>query len=138
MTIQSLAHVCLKATDLAATETFYCEALGLTKFFNFTRKGKVIGFYLKAANETFVEVFAAEEVTAVGKSVLTHFCLQVGDIRALRAALVEKGYAPRELKMGADGSIQFWMRDPGGMELEFQEYTEKSSQRTGQDVEVNW
>ena len=138
MSIHSLAHVCLKSTDLAATEAFYCEALGFTKMFNFNRKGKVIGFYLTAGNETFVEVFDAAEVDAVGKSVLSHFCLETRDIEGLRASLVARGLAPREMKMGADHTKQFWMKDPNGMDLEFQEYSAASAQRTGQDVEVDW
>ena len=43
-----------------------------------------------------------------------------------------------ELKMGADHTPQFWMKDPNGMDLEFQQYTERSSQFTGRDVEVDW
>ena len=30
------------------------------------------------------------------------------------------------------------MRDPYGMDLEFQQYTERSAQFTGKDVEVDW
>ena len=52
--------------------------------------------------------------------------------------LVDHGYAPGEIKMGADQTAQFWMKDPNGLDVEFQQYNEKSSQRTGQDVEVNW
>jgi len=95
MTIKSVAHVCIKTTDLDATRDFYCGALGMTKLFDFMRK-------------------------------------------ALRQHLVERGYTPREIMMGADNSYQFWMKDPNGMDLEFHEYTDKSSQITGQAVEVNW
>ncbi len=57
MAIKSLAHVCIKTTDLDATADFYCGALGLQRLFDFTRKGKVIGFYMKTGNATFIEVF---------------------------------------------------------------------------------
>ena len=138
MSIQSVAHVCLKTTDLDATDDFYCGALGMKKFFNFTQKGKIIGFYMKASNETFVEVFLADETEKMGKQVLNHFCLQTDSIEDLRKAIIERGYSPNEIKMGADNSPQFWMKDPNGMDLEFQEYAEESSQMTGRDVEVNW
>src|SRR5277367_5575109 len=74
MSIKSLAHVCIKTTDLDATTDFYCGALDMKRLFDFTKKGKVIGFYMKAANETFIEVFLADEAEKIGKQVLNHFC----------------------------------------------------------------
>ena len=115
MSIKSLAHVCLKTTNLDATADFYCGALGMKRIFDFTKKGKIVGFYMKASNETFIEVFLADEVEKIGKQVLSHFCLQTDSIEALRKTLMERGYAPGEIKMGADNSFQFWMKDPNGM-----------------------
>lgn len=138
MAIRSLAHVCIKSTDLDATAGFYCDALGLKRAFNFMRQGKVIGFYMKTANDTFVEVFLADEVEKIARQPLNHFCLETDDIQALRQSLVERGHAPGEVKMGADDAWQFWMKDPNGMDIEFHQYTGKSSQFTGRDVEVNW
>jgi catechol 2,3-dioxygenase-like lactoylglutathione lyase family enzyme len=138
MPIKSVAHVCLKATDLAKASDFYCGALGMKKVFNFTRRGEVIGFYLKASNETFIEVFTAEEVDALGRQCLNHFCLETENIEDLRRDLAVRGYSPGEVKMGADRSFQFWMNDPSGLAIEFQQYTDQSSQRTGQPVEANW
>lgn len=138
MTIKSVAHVCIKTTDLDATRDFYCGALGLEKLFDFMRKGKLIGFYMKTVNSTFVEVFLADEVEKINKQHLNHFCLETDDLAALHQSLVERGYAPKAIIMGADQSPQFWMKDPNGMDVEFQEYTDKSSQLTGQTVEANW
>jgi catechol 2,3-dioxygenase-like lactoylglutathione lyase family enzyme len=138
MPIRSLAHVCIKSTDLNATLKFYCDDLGLKRQFNFMRKGKLIGFYMKAANETFVEAFLADELEKVGKQPLNHFCLETDDIQALRKSLVERGHAPGEIKMGADNAWQFWIKDPSGLDMEFHQYLDNCSQFTGQDVEVNW
>ncbi len=139
MSIKSLAHACLKTTDLERTAAFYCGALGMRKLFNFTRKGAVIGFYLKAEDETFLEVFLTGKTEPTGAAqTLSHFCLQTDFLSELHGKLKDAGYTPREIKMGADNSLQFWMTDPNGLDLEFHEYTERSSQRTGQDVEVNW
>ena len=138
MSIKSLAHLCIKTTDLDATADFYCGALGLTRMFDFTRNGKVIGFYMKTGNETFVEVFLADETTPVDKQVLNHFCLETESLEALHQELSVHGYEPGEIKMGADQALQFWMKDPNGLDLEFQQYTNQSCQRTGQNVEVNW
>jgi lactoylglutathione lyase/glyoxylase I family protein len=138
MSIKSLAHVCIKTRDLDATADFYCGALGMERVFDFTKKGNIIGFYAKTSNETFIEVFLADEIEKSGRQVLSHFCLQTESIEALRKSLVERGYSPNEIKMGADNSYQFWMKDPNGMDIEFHQYTEQSSQFTGRDVEVNW
>ena len=129
MTIKSLAHVCIKTTDLQATTDFYCGALGMTKHFNFTRNGQIIGFYMRAShNDTFVEVFHADAIEGIDKHVLSHFCLETESLEELREQLIERGYSPRAIKMGADKTPQFWMKDPNGLELEFQEYRPESAQ----------
>src|SRR5476649_2817794 len=106
MSIKSLAHVCIKTLSLDATADFYCGVLGMERYFDFCRKGKVIGFYMKASNETFIEVFLAEEVAKIEKQVLNHFCLETDDIAGLRQKLVDRGFGPGELKMGGDSSLQ--------------------------------
>lgn len=138
MSIKSLAHVCIKSSDLDATTAFYCGALGMKRLFDFTRNGKAIGFYMKADNATFIEVFEAGEVTPIEKQVLNHLCLETDDIAELQRALAARGLAPGDVKMGADNSYQFWMKDPNGMSIEFHQYTDKSAQFTGETVEVNW
>ena len=93
---------------------------------------------MKALNETFVEVFLADEIEKIGKQVLNHFCLQTEDIEGLRKTILDRGYAPNEITMGVDQTLQFWMKDPNGLDVEFQQYTEQSSQFTGRDVEATW
>jgi catechol 2,3-dioxygenase-like lactoylglutathione lyase family enzyme len=138
MSIKSLAHVCIKSTDLDATTAFYCGALGMKRLFDFTRNGKVIGFYMKADNTSFIEVFTADQVAPIEQQVLNHLCLETDDIVALQKALAARGLQPGDVKMGADQSYQFWMKDPSGMSIEFHQYTDKSAQFTGESVEVNW
>ena len=137
--VSALAHVCIKTTDLAGTLDFYIGALGMEKLFDFTRRTEVIGFYLKVSPDAFVEVFRADEVVRGGANQnLHHFCLETPDIEATRKVLDERGYAPGPIKMGADNSLQFWVKDPGGVDVEFHQYTEQSAQLTGASVEVNW
>ena len=137
--IRSLAHVCLQTDDLDKTTAFYCGALGLEKLFDFTRAGKVIGFYLRASPHTFIEVFHRDETApGTGDRSLHHFCLEATDLEPVRQSLLAKGYAPGESKLGADGSWQFWVQDPGGVDVEFHQYTPQSAQFTGQNVAVNW
>ena len=140
--LKSIAHVCIKTPDLARTLDFYCGALSMERLFDFTRGGRVIGFYLKLAERSYVEVFeTSAEVVAPGASAaLHHFCLETDDMVAVRGRLVERGFAPEEIRLGVDGSHQFWVADPNGVRFEFHEYTERSAQlgAPGRAVEVNW
>ena len=138
MFILSLAHACIKSTSLEQTSAFYCDALGMKKHFDFTRNGQVIGLYLKASNDSFVEVFLADAVENTDRRCLNHFCLETSDLEGLRQRLLDRGYNPGEVKMGADKTWQFWVTDPNGLAVEFQQYTPESAQQTGADVEVNW
>ncbi len=133
MALKRIAHICLGALDLAATEKFYCGALGCTKAFDFVRGGKRIGFYLRAGGETFVEFFLQEKIDPKAPAPMRHLCLEVDGIDAMIARVKAAGYPIGEKKLGADRSWQVWTADPAGVQIEFHEYTAESSQRTGKD-----
>ncbi len=139
--LKTIAHVCIKSPDLGRTLDFYCGGLGLVRKFNFTRNGRVIGFYLQLSERHFIEVFEAEEVVRTeANSSLHHYRLETADMEAVRQRLIDRGFEPGEIRLGADGSRQFWITDPSGVPLEFHQYTDKSAQfdLAGRDVEVNW
>ena len=139
--LKSVAHVCLKSPDLARTLDFYCGALGMERVFDFTKGGQVVGFYLRLAERSFVEVFQADKVVAPGAdAALHHFCLETDDMAAVRGRLAKGGFAPEEIRTGADETLQFWVTDPSGVRFEFHQYTEHSAQfaAPGGSVEVNW
>ena len=139
MKIKSLAHVCIKTANLEKTIAFYCDALGMETLFTFTRRGEVIGLYMKAANDTFIEAFLVDQAEPTTTNhTLSHFCLETDAIEELRQRLLNKGYSPWPIKTGADKSLQFWIEDPNGIKMEFHQYNENSSQVTGQDIEVSW
>ena len=138
MNITALAHVCLYGADLDAMTRFYCDVLGLKKIFNFNKKGRVVGFYLKVAEHNYIEVFEAANPTTAKGACLSHFCLETSSLEVTRKCLEDAGYNPTPIKLGADQSYQFWVKDPAGVDLEFHEYTAESSQLVCRDVEVNW
>ena len=136
MSIKSLAHICLKTRDLQRTLDFYCGALGMKKLFDFTQRGEVIGFYLKASNDTFIEVFrCGDSEPTTDRQTLSHFCFETDSVEKVRQTLIDRGYVPEEIIVGADNSPQFWIEEPNGLKIEFQQYTEQSSQFTGRNVE---
>ena len=137
--IRTLAHVCLKTTDLEKTRRFYCETLGIKKLFDFTKRGSVVGFYLKVSADTFIEVFLQDAAeTAATHQNLHHFCLETNEIEKARAALLTNGHEASEIKLGVDGSYQCWTKDPNGVDVEFHQYTARSAQCSGRNVEVDW
>ena len=136
--VVALAHVCLKTTDLGATERFYCDLLGFTPQFDFTRNGERKGFYLRIADRMFLEVFQADSPKpSAPDHQLSHFCLETHNIEGVRARLESAGFRPNPVRKGADGSLQFWVKDPNGIAIEFQQYTENSAQFGQGPVEMN-
>ena len=132
-----LAHVCIGATDLAATERFYVDLLGLEKAFDFTRAGQRIGFYLSAGDNTFIEVFAEAEEPGMERPLLRHFCLEVEDLAAAVSALQNRGVETSAQKLGADAAWQAWITDPSGVRIELMQYSDGSSQFSGRTVELD-
>ena len=136
--IKGIAHVCVGCKDLAEVERFYCKALGFTKQFEFTKKGKVIGFYLQVSPGVYLEFFQADSVPVAG-SPIRHLCLETDDIDGVIARLSACGYKVGEKKVGADHTPQVWAGDaPDGVAIEFHQYTAESCRRTGKACEVNW
>lgn len=113
-----LAHVCIGATDLAETERFYVDLLGMDLAIEFKRAGRRIGFCPYAADNTFIEVFAEEDDVNAERPLIRHFCLEAEDMDSAIAALRRQGVDSSENKSGADGAWQAWITDPGGSPVE--------------------
>jgi catechol 2,3-dioxygenase-like lactoylglutathione lyase family enzyme len=135
MTI-SIAHICIRTRDLAKTEAFYTEALGLSKVFDFTKNKRKVGFYLKVSDRSYIEAF--DEDFTPAKSAIAHFCLETDDIDAAKKRLKDFGVSSTEKKLGCDNTWQIWFQDPNGIDIEFHQYTKDSSQMTGKSVEIDW
>ena len=135
--IRRIAHVCLATKDLAATEHFYCDVLGLRKQFNFIRGGKVAGFYFKVAEGNFIEVFRQDEIHPAAGCPIGHLCLEVDHIDAVAGRLKSSGYDTTDKLLGGDKSWQIWTTDPSGVRIEFHQYTADSTQITGKDCIID-
>ena len=137
MVVKALAHACILSHDLEKTQHFYCEALGFQHRFDFMREGVRVGFYLEITPGQYIEVFLTGEANqANGHQRLHHICFEVDDVDSVIAQLERHGVPTRGLKMGADQSWQFWCSDPDGTDLEFQQYTDQRTQRTGETVHL--
>lgn len=136
--LKQIAHVCIKSTDLDATERFYGDLFGLKKLFNFIKDGEIIGFYLGLENNTSIEVFLDGQAAALPHPVIDHLCLQVDDMDVVIDHVRAAGQEITDKKKGCDNTWQAWMTDPAGVRIELFEYTAESSQFTGADCIVDW
>ena len=137
MKIKSIAHICILSKDLEATRHFYCDLLGFEKIFDFIRKGKVSGLYLKINDSNFIEVFE-DNKTENTHSKLLHLCFETDNIKELKKIFDREKIKTTQIILGSDNSYQFWVKDPDGIDIEFQEYTKDSSQKTNRNTEMNW
>jgi len=132
--ISQLAHLCIGAKDLTATEAFYRDVLGLEKVFDFIKDDRVIGFYFALGGRTFIEVFVQDAVLNSNKHGLRHLCLEVDHIEAFITRVRAQGWKVGDAVMGADNTWQTWLADPNGVDIEVQQYTDRSSQFKGGDA----
>ncbi|MEI8139379.1 MAG: VOC family protein [bacterium] len=128
--IKGLAHVCISASNLAASERFYCQGLSLKKAFDFIRNNQVVGFYLELSRGGYIEIFQRDEIDTKASCPIQHFCLEVDDIDSTGLRLTQNGYEATKKMLGADQSWQMWTTDPSGVRIEFHQYTDRSSQIT--------
>lgn len=133
--ITRLAHICIHTQDLTETEQFYCEVLGLEKAFVFEKDDALFGFYIKLGGDSFIEVFKGKP-GSVGN--INHLAIETDDIDDVITRLRSHGFEATDKKLGADHTWQTWTKDPNGVRIEFQQYTDKSLQFRGGVCEVDW
>jgi catechol 2,3-dioxygenase-like lactoylglutathione lyase family enzyme len=136
--IKTLAHICIFSKDLDRSRDFYCSALGLERHFDFFKDGVLFGFYLQVAPGQFIEIFKADPAAEIRGQRIHHVCLEVDDIDSLRDTLMKRGVEVTPKKLGCDQTWQCWCKDPDGTDVEFQQYTPKSSQFTKINCIVDW
>ena len=136
--IRQIAHVCIFANDLAETEAFYRDALGMTKIFSFTRNGEVFGYYLDAGGDTHVEVFQKSEAEYSDRNQINHMCFEVINMDEAIEHIRSLGIEARDKSNGCDDTWQSWITDPNGVKIELFEYTGNSAQFVGQDRVAHW
>ena len=138
--IKQVAHTCIFAHDLAATEAFYRDTFGIAKAFDFRRGEDWIGFYMDLGARTFIEVFRKAESSFAESNQINHICLETEDLDGLIAHVRAQGVDITDKKLGADGTWQAWTKDPNGVKLEIFQYTADSLQFApkGGVCQVNW
>jgi len=130
MAVKRLSHVSLSSRDLAATERFYVDIMGFKiahEFYN--AAGERYGFFLSAGGGSFLECFQVMDAAAPG-GMFRHLCFEVDDIESFADHLRARGFPEIVTRRGrTDRILQFFIRDPDGVEIEFQQHDEQSALR---------
>ena len=136
--IKQIAHSCMMTHDLAASEYFYCEVLGLKKAFEFTKDGRKIGVYIEAGARTWIEIFVHSDAPFPTLGAINHFCFEVTSIDQAIQHIRAKGVDVTDKKYGVDDTWQAWIKGPSDERIELFEYTAKSAQFMGGDRVADW
>lgn len=127
MQIKRLSHISLSSRDLAAAERFYVGVLGFEIAHEFRNSaGERYGFFLHAGGGSFLEIFQKPDAGRE-EGLFRHFCLETDDIEAMAEKLRAEGIADIAIKRGrTDRILQFFVRDPDGTQVEFQQHDAES------------
>ena len=142
----NIGHVALRCKDFQAMTAFYQDTLGLRHAFDLKDPdGKILISYIGLPGGQYIELFndpyeGPNDTANVG---FHHVCLLVDDIVSAARVCEAKGltlyrgprYAGRPFTeafpddpiaaglQGMSGSLQFYIQDPEGNEIELMQYT---------------
>ena len=124
--LKRLSHACLGSTNLPRTIAFYRELIGCEVAHEFRNAaGELYGVFLSCRNGTFLEFFNEQQPRPPG-GLFRHLCFEVDDIEGMAAAARKRGLTA-EIKRGrTDHILQFFVHDPDGNMIEFQQHDRQS------------
>jgi lactoylglutathione lyase len=124
--LKRLSHVCLGSTDLGRTVSFYRELLGCEVAHEFRNPaGELYGVFLSCGNGTFVEFFNEQAPKPAG-GLFRHLCFEVEDIQTMAESARAHGFQPEVKRGRTDRILQFFVHDPDGNMIEFQQHDRES------------
>jgi catechol 2,3-dioxygenase-like lactoylglutathione lyase family enzyme len=122
-----LSHASFGTADLSRTVEFYCTLLGCQVVHEFKNAAsEVFGVFLNCGNGTFLEFFTDQTPRQVGGS-FRHICFQVDDLEAVAARFRTAGHQPEIRRGRTDRILQFFVHDPEGIMIEFQQHDAESA-----------
>jgi catechol 2,3-dioxygenase-like lactoylglutathione lyase family enzyme len=124
--LKRLSHASFGSTDLQRTVAFYRSLLGCEIAHEFRNPaGELYGVFLYAKNGTFLEFFTEREEKPAG-GLFRHICFEVDDIEAAAARFRAAGHAAEVRRGRTDRVLQFFVHDPDGTTIEFQQHDAES------------
>ena len=124
--LKRLSHACLGSTNLPRTIAFYRELVGCEVAHEFRNAaGELYGVFLSCRNGTFLEFFNEQQPKPPG-GLFRHLCFEVDNVEDM-AAVARRHGLTAEIKRGrTDHILQFFVHDPDGNMIEFQQHDRQS------------
>jgi len=124
--LKRLSHACLGSTNLPRTIAFYRDLLGCEVAHEFRNPaGELYGVFLSCRNGTFIEFFN-EQLPKPRGGLFRHICFEVESIEGM-AEVARRHCLAAEVKRGrTDRILQFFVHDPDGNMIEFQQHDSES------------
>ena len=124
--LRKLSHASFGSTDLPRTIAFYVTKLGCRVAHEFKNaEGETYGVFLASGEGTFVEFFNDKSPKPNG-GLFRHICFEVDDIEAAAALCRDHGFDVEIRRGRTDKVLQFFIHDPDGIMIEFQQHDEQS------------
>lgn len=124
--MKQIAHVCFGTRDLSKTISFYKENFEAEIIHEFRNaQDELYGVFLQIAGGFCLEFFNVQDEPNAG-NVFRHFCIEVDDINAAAEKFSSKGFKVEVRRGRTDKTLQFWIQDSNGVQIEFQEYDSES------------
>lgn len=125
--ILAVNHVGIAVTDFDQAMKFYTQSLGFREAFTVRDENRQpILAYVQVSRDTFVELQPATPDRRPG---ITHFGVEVKDIRATIARLKQRGVAVEDPRAGRTDSLIANVTDRDGIRMELSELGPQSLQR---------
>ena len=119
-------HVGMAVDNFDEAFTFYTQKMGFKEAFTVKdAAGKPTLAYVQANKNTFVEL---QQANATRKPGLNHYGLHVQNLKAVVAALKERGVMVDDIRVRPDDSSVANATDPGGIRIEMFEFGPGSPQ----------
>ena len=124
--LRRLSHVCLGSTNLARTVEFYRGVLDCEVAHEFRNPaGELYGVFLACRNGTFLEFFHEQAPKPAG-GLFRHLCFEVEDIAKMADRVRSHGFGAEVKRGRTDHILQFFIHDPDGNMIEFQQHDRES------------
>jgi catechol 2,3-dioxygenase-like lactoylglutathione lyase family enzyme len=119
MAMGALQHINIRCADARRSRDFYVGVMGLSE--GPRPPFASTGYWLYTGSEPVVHLVqkpANEPIRGPGTGDLDHIAFSGHGLERFKAALSQAGLAFREAVVPRDGTVQIFVRDPDGVQLE--------------------
>jgi catechol 2,3-dioxygenase-like lactoylglutathione lyase family enzyme len=118
----SLTAVALNVADLARSEKFYIDLLGLERTFRYPAEGKLLEVGLSRPGQkgqmSIILAHFNDDPLPEGKARYGRIVVTTADAKAVAKRATDAGFAARTLSAPPGGSVVIFVTDPDGYQIE--------------------